>query len=350
MFPSQNLFKPGTGELMIMPSPGERHRGLYFLSQTEAGRKKINALLPKAFHITGTLQAKDATKLYNKIASEDPKAFSRLVLAMKDLGDKTAYESGFSVGLKDVVVDYKHRDAEFAKADTHVAALRRNHKPGQALDKLITDTYTEAAAAGYKHIKNAISTKDNGFYHMVTSGALAGKDSQLMPQLISAPGVVKGARDRPITTADQTAATPKVCGPATYFIAAYGVRKGMMDRALQTSQPGALNKDIMVSAIDHIVTENDCGVKKGLQLPITSRDAQERYLAQDQHGFARNTLVTPQLVSQLQEEKTSTISSCAPDWSAWPQTGRVLRTASASTSTACSPTSVTTSAPPVARP
>lgn len=308
MLPSRNLFKPGTGELMIAPSQ-ESTIGLYFLSQTAEGRKKINTLLPAKFHISEVLDAKNGKKLFDRIAKEAPKEFSKIVMDLKTLGDTTAYERGFSVGLKDIVAPRHIRERIFDEADKKVGDLKKHHKQSPDLDQKVAALYQDAAEKSYHQIKGELKKTDNNFYHMVTSGA-RGKDQQLM-QLVSAPGIMNDAKDRPVPTPIRKSYAEGL-STSDYFVAAYGVRKGMMDRALQTSAPGALNKDIMASTIDNIVSKEDCGTHRGLVFPISSSDVLERYLAKDQSGFNRDTLVTPQVVSALQKKGVREIEVRSP--------------------------------------
>jgi len=308
MFPSNNLFKPGTGELMIMPSQ-ESAIGLYFLSQSAEGRKKINSLLPDKFKIDSELSAKAARQLYNKIAKEAPKDYHNIVFDLKMLGDKTAYEKGFSVGLKDLVVDTGVKQKIFSAADKKADEIKRTTKPGIEQDRKVSDVYSAASKEAYETIKRDLKGKNNSFYHMVTSGA-RGKDSQLM-QLLSAPGVVAGAKDRPIPIPIKKSYAEGL-NTSDYFVSSYGVRKGMTDRVLQTSAPGALNKEIMASTLDNIVTASDCGTERGIDLPTSSSDVYDRYLSKSQAGFPRNTLVTPQLISALTKKGVKTIHVRSP--------------------------------------
>jgi DNA-directed RNA polymerase beta subunit/DNA-directed RNA polymerase beta' subunit len=309
MYPSNNLFKPGTGELMIMPSQ-ESAIGLYFLSQSTEGRKKINALLPDQFKINAELSAKAAKHLYNKIAKEDKSNYHKIVFDLKQLGDKTAYEQGFSVGMKDLVTSKSHvKDQIFAKADKVAEQLRKSMKPGIDQDRKVSEVYSTAAKEAYQEIKEDLRKKDNNFYHMVTSGA-RGKDSQLM-QLVSAPGVVAGAKDRPIPVPIKKSYAEGLT-TSDYFVSSYGVRKGMMDRVLQTSAPGALNKEIMASTLDNIITIDDCETHKGIDLPVTSPDVYDRFLSKDQAGFKRNTQVTPQLVSAFNRKGIKSVQVRSP--------------------------------------
>jgi DNA-directed RNA polymerase beta subunit/DNA-directed RNA polymerase beta' subunit len=295
MFPSNNLWKPGTGELMTVPSQ-EAAIGLYFLSQTDKGRSTINQHLPNKYKLTSQLTADAAKKLYNDMARELPHEFPNIVQALKQTGDTHAYESGFTSSVADLAVDTRHRDATFKRADSAAASLRTGHKPGLERDNKIAALYEKAAQDSYKGIKDQMKAKGSSFYHMVASGA-RGSNGQLM-QMVSAPGIVLDAKDRRVPVPLNKSYAEGVT-TSDYFMAAYGVRKGMMDRALQTEKPGAANKDIMATTASHLVSENDCGTLKGVSLPITSRDVYDRFLAHDQFGHKRNEHVTPQLLSEL---------------------------------------------------
>ena len=308
MFPSNNLWKPGTGELMTVPTQ-ESAIGLYFLSQTPAGRERINKLIPKQNHITGKLTKKDAHDLYNNLAKEHPKEFPNIVHNLKFLGDKHAYETGFTASIADITVNTSARDAVFKKADQAVDALKRATTASVERDNKIAGIYEKAAQEAYGHMKQQLAKQDSNFYHMVESGA-RGKNEQLM-QMISAPGIVMGAKDRRVPVPIKKSYAEGIT-TSDYFMSSYGVRKGMMDRSLQTEKPGALNKDIMASVSDHLITEQDCGTKRGAVLKITSSDVYGRMLAKDQHGFARNTKVTPQMLTDLKKKHVAEIEVRSP--------------------------------------
>ena len=78
----------------------------------------------------------------------------------------------------------------------------------------------------------------------------------------------------------------------------YGARRGMMDRAIQTSLPGAFSKDIMANTLDNVISANDCGTKDGLQMATTDKDIIGRYLAGEQFGLHHNTLVDSNIIKR----------------------------------------------------
>ncbi len=308
MLPSRNLVKPGTGELMIMPSQ-ESTIGLYFLSHTAEGRKSINAILPPKFHVTEVLDKNTAKKLYERISKEDPTHYADYVLKLKALGDKTAYESGFSVGVRDTIVNTKTRDKLFLNADKEAAKIKAMKLPEHEKSLKIARLYQEAAATAFDETKKELKGKNNSFYHMVTSGA-RGKAEQLQ-QLILAPGVVEDSKGRlvPVPLKNSYAEGLR---SADYFAASYGARKGILDKSLQTSAPGALNKEIIANTIDTLITQADCGTARGIEVSLDSSDVYNRHLVKDQAGAAKNTLMTPQLISVMKKKGLKTVFVRSP--------------------------------------
>lgn len=293
MLPSRNLIKPGTGELMILPSQ-ESTIGIYFLSHTEAGRKLINQVLPAKYHVTSVLDQKQARELYSRISKEEPNNYASYVLKLKDLGDKTAYEMGFTVSIKDTFVDTKKRDIAFKRADEEVKKIKSLNISPAERDLKIAQTYQAAAEESYNAMQPDLKMKGNNFFHMVNSGA-RGKPSQLQ-QLIVAPGIVEDAKGRVVPVALKKSYAEGLKS-SDYFVASYGARKGILDKSLQTSKPGAMNKVLLANTIDNIITTQDCKTTQGVSFPITSKELYDRYLSKDQSGLTKNTLVTPQLIT-----------------------------------------------------
>ena len=51
-----------------------------------------------------------------------------------------------------------------------------------------------------------------------------------------------------------------------YFISTHGARKGLADTALKTADAGYLTRRLVDVAQDVIITEDDCGTLKGLDV------------------------------------------------------------------------------------
>lgn len=288
--PSRNLFQPGSGKLMIQPSQ-EAQIGLFYLSKTPAGRQQLNRFLPQAYQVSGILDAKATSALMLKLSKELPaEQYGTVVANLKAEGEKHAFQRGFTLGLDDI--------AQFgAQRDRIVDAVTR--AAGKAKDqKTLMDVNKYAAGAIDKLIEKKLEDKNNPLFDMVKSGA-RGKMSQLR-QIVATPLFMSDEKGRIIPTPIKKSYAEGL-DVGDYWISMYGARRGMMDRAIQTSLPGAFSKDIMATTIGNVISKEDCGTKEGVVHRIDDSDVYDRYLAGDQGGYSHNTLVDTKVVADLKK-------------------------------------------------
>ncbi|MEN6549905.1 MAG: hypothetical protein ABFE07_28010 [Armatimonadia bacterium] len=321
MLPSANLFSPRDGSLMNLPSQeavlglylataGGKKTGAKFKTAAEAikayiagkadladevsiagkamtiGQAAVNAVLPPEYRDPSmVVTKKKLAQLLNSLAKDKPQVFADVVSKLKDIGNEHAYRSGFSVGLDDLAVDAKARDKIFAEAD------RKAKKVG------IAQAYSEATAKLEAHLKDTLTKSRNPFYQMVVSGA-RGNMSQLR-QILGAPVLVRDTNDQvvPVPIKKSFAEGLSV---ADYLATMPGARKGIIDKSLMTSKPGAFSKELVSASMNQRVTMHDCGTLRGHELSVDDHDVLDRYLAKGVRGLAqRNDLVTPALLSRL---------------------------------------------------
>jgi DNA-directed RNA polymerase beta subunit len=290
LLPSRNLFQPGTGSLMIQPSQ-EAQIGLFYLSQTPAGRQKINALLPDKYKISAMLDKKATNTLTMALAKELPaNQYGTIVAALKAEGEKHAFERGFTLGMDDIaqfgamrdrIVDAADKAAKKAKTPEELMSI--NKRASSLIDKMID---------------HKLVGKDNPLYDMVQSGA-RGNSSQLR-QIIASPLFMSDEKGRIVPTAIKKSYAEGL-DIGDYWISMYGARRGMMDRAIQTSLPGAFSKDIMATTINNVVSMEDCGTHEGVTHKLDDKDVFDRYMAGDQGGYSHNTLVDTRVLSDLKK-------------------------------------------------
>jgi DNA-directed RNA polymerase subunit beta' len=301
MLPSANLFKPGSGQLMIAPSQ-EAQTGLFYLSQNMAARAKLNAMLPKDHQITGTLDKKATAILLGDLARSMPGAeYAKIVNMMRDEGARHAYERGFTLGLNDLATPTAERNRivaaagkSLAKATTEAQAVAINNKANEMIDGMLA---------------RSLKGKNNPLYDMVDSGA-KGNRSQLR-QIMATPLMVADEKGRIVRSTIKKSYTEGLDLP-DYWTSMYGARRGMMDRAVQTSLPGAFSKDIMATTIDNVISKDDCGTKDGIIEGIDDKDIVDRYLAGDQGGLKHNTLVDKNVASRLKKAGITQVKVRSP--------------------------------------
>lgn len=93
-----------------------------------------------------------------------------------------------------------------------------------------------------------------------------------------------------------------------YWLAQHGARKGTLQRAQGTSEPGAMSKEILNSTMQYLVTKEDCGTHDGVLMDLTHEDIHDRYTAKpyklkDGKTVEPGTLITPEVWSRLKNSK-----------------------------------------------
>jgi DNA-directed RNA polymerase subunit beta' len=296
MLPSRNLYQPGTNKLIVSPSQ-ESQLGIYYLSQTDAGRKRLNAILGSKFAISAPLNKGSTAALLASINKQDPKSFVKILQDLKTIGDIHAYDIGFTVGLSDLPSLGKQRDVilKNISSDLKGASVARMAEINASTTKQVDDM-----------LEHNLKGKGNAFYDMVTSGA-RGDKSQLR-SILASPLFVSDAKGKTIHTAIGKSYSEGL-DIGDYWVSLYGARRGMMDRSIQTQLPGAFSKSVMASTIDNVVSAIDCGTKNGIMLSPESEEVLDRYLAGPQGGFAHNTLVDSTVRSKLKSLKEIKVRS-----------------------------------------
>lgn len=283
MMPSQNLFKPGTGRLMVGPSQ-ESQLGFYLMTKTDAGRAKLNAILPKKYHITKVVDKADSKKLFMDLAKELPnQEFSKLIDEIKKMGENEALEQGFTLALKDIDL-LPNRKMHMKKME---AAAQKVLQGGNM------DNFNKTVKAIDDDIKTHLKDKDNALYEMVNSGA-RGNYSQLR-QIIASPYIVNDPSGKVIAN-PITKSFAEGLDLSDYWISSYGARKGMMDRALATSEPGVFNKSLIAATMNNVVSMEDCGTQKGIKMPVNSKEILGRFLQGKQGGVNDEAIIDENVI------------------------------------------------------
>ena len=181
--------------------------------------------------------------------------------------------------------------------------------------KLHARTVCQILLRSRKKLKAIVKENpDNAFTHMSVSGE--GNPGNLR-QILGAPVMLMDNQNR-IVPVPVKKSYAEGLDTADYWIAMYGARKGMVDRARSTAEPGAFTKVLINNTLDHLVTMKDCRTTNGLVKPVTDAYIHNRYLAQDVKNSSnkviakRNDLITQKLKRDFQREKIQTIVVRSP--------------------------------------
>lgn len=279
-------------------------------SETTVGRILVNQILPPAQQDHGiVLDKKKTQKILEDLARNNPKDAPAVAEKLKDLGFRAAYDAGFSLTLEDFKVDAVKRDPvlkEIRRKITEVKAmdLTDKEKDGR-IEKILLEGQAELQEVLKKHVPH-----ENNLGLMVRAGA-RGEWGQIQ-QMISAPVAVEDALGK-IVPALIGSSYSEGLTPAEYWSALHGARKGMIERTLRTSEPGALNKSLLHTTVNYPVTEEDCGTKNGVEMSADNKEIVDRYLAQDAGKIGkRDDMVTSQMADRMRKAGVKRVTVRSP--------------------------------------
>ncbi|MBP1327229.1 DNA-directed RNA polymerase subunit beta' [Leucobacter exalbidus] len=242
--------------------------------ETSLGRAIFNEALPVDYPYFERVADKGSlSSLVNDLAERYPKVEVAATLdRIKDAGFYWASRSGVTVALSDVVTP-TNKGEIIAKHEQRAAKVQRDYDLGMIQNsdrhKALVEIWTEATDEVAQSMRDSFP-EDNTIFRMVSSGArgnwLQIRNIAGMRGLVSNP---KGEIiPRPIINSYREGLSV-----AEYFIATHGARKGLADTALRTADSGYLTRRLVDVSQDVIIREEDCGTRRGLDLPIAAADA-----------------------------------------------------------------------------
>ncbi len=207
-----------------------------------------------------------------------------LLDSMKETGFKRATTSGLSIAITDMripsskgdLLDAAQQKANRVEKNFEVGALTDRERHNQLLDiwatcrEELTGALVKTLADDRRNPETlsevAIDSTDgkrylNPVYLMSTSGA-RGNVSQ-MQQLAGMRGLMAKPSGEIIETPIR-ANFREGLNVLEYFSSTHGARKGLADTALKTADSGYLTRKLYDVAQSVVVTEHDCGTKRGI--------------------------------------------------------------------------------------
>jgi DNA-directed RNA polymerase subunit beta' len=359
MLPSKNLFSPTHGGLMLTPGQdgvlgiyqatkwGKKKPGKFTEAQalsllkngklkssdvisvegrpklTTPGRLLINSTLPKGakndeelLYDPKFIMAKGEMKGFaSRIARSDPDEFSAMIDGWKELGFNLAYKNGSSFSLNDFHDGRTIRDNVLKSYKAEEAAIRKSSKSRKKKDAEIVALYQKASKdlenVGTAHYK---AKQTNRMWEWAESGAKGnwGQFGQLVmgPMIVQDPS--KNFVPVPLTTS-----FGEGLPVSQYWASLHGARKGTLDRAAGTRDPGALTKELINTVIGYSVKEEDCGTSKGVLMSNAAKDVEGRFLAQEVplkggDKLTKGTLISSALHARIKSSGPSKVLVRSP--------------------------------------
>jgi len=239
--------------------------------ETTLGREKLKSVIPEGIPIPDNgIDKSYLDKFLRDVATKDPANVNRRFADITKLSTENNLYSGVGLTLKDLATQTEIMAPFKKRLKEQVSQAKSSAERVDAISSVIKDFNSVGK----------VWTKDNVWKNnLATMLAAAGKPGMdSVRQLIFSPMAVTDEEGKTIPIPIIRNYSEGVTA-SDYWISSSGARKGMIDRALQTAEPGYFAKQMISVAVDQVVSMPDCGTKNGIELDLLrdKRDILWRY-------------------------------------------------------------------------
>ncbi len=277
--------------------------------ETTVGRLLFNTILPPDYpFINDTITKKVLGNIVNDcITRYGLDAIPKIVNRIKQFGFEYATKSGITWSIGDVTVS-ADKQAVIDVALKKVAQLEEDYRAGLLAEEEKRRMAIEIWQGTKQEVEKLIEkTLDpmSPVHDIIASGARGSMGN--LSQMVGMKGLIQN-------TAGMTIEVPIISSmmeglnPVEYFMSTHGSRKGLADTALGTAKAGYLTRRLFDVAQDCIITEKDCGTKRGLRVNRTSASGIKVDYADVLRG---------RVLAEPVEGDFSTVGGPASGWKKW---------------------------------
>ncbi len=235
--------------------------------ETTVGRLLFNTVLPPDYpFINETITKKVLARIVTDcIARYGLDAVPDIVNKVKRFGFEYATKSGVSWAIDDVSVP-KGKTEIVERAGLKVTKIEEDYQNGLLSEEEKRRVAIEIWQGAKQEVEQLVGKELDpmgSVADMVRSGARGTLGN--LTQMAGMKGLIQN-------TAGETIEVPiassfsEGLNPVEYFMSTHGARKGLTDTALGTAKAGYLTRRLFDVAQDSIVTEKDCGTKRGVKI------------------------------------------------------------------------------------
>ncbi len=239
--------------------------------ETTVGRLLFNTILPADYpFINETITKKVLARIVTDCISRyGIDAVPDIVNKVKRFGFDYATRSGVSWAIDDVAVP-KEKAHIIEEAEKKVFTIQTDFQNGLLSEeekrRMVIEIWQGAKGDVEKVVAEQLDPMGS-VADMVHSGARGTLGN--LTQMSGMKGLIQNTAgitmEVPITSS-----FIEGLNPIEYFMSTHGARKGLTDTALGTAKAGYLTRRLFDVAQDSIVTEHDCGTKRGVHINRTS--------------------------------------------------------------------------------
>ena len=239
--------------------------------KTSIGKELVNNVIPSDVMIPkGGLTKSSIKSFLKELSKKGSETFNDSIDKLSKLSAKYDLYSSISLGLDDLEPDYAARDKLVKETEN----MMLKAKTDDDKRKIIAAQLPKFDST----VKSYISSHpDTSLTQMMNANGKPGFDQY--KQLISTPFAVSDVNGKafPVITTKSYAEGLPV---SEYWATTYGARTGMIQKRLETAEPGYFAKQVISTTIDNVISEEDCGSKDGVTLDLEKKnDVVGRYEA-----------------------------------------------------------------------
>ena len=235
--------------------------------ETTVGRLLFNTVLPTDYpFVNDTITKKVLARIVNDCAARyGLDAVPGIVNKVKRFGFEYATRSGVSWAIDDVSVP-AGKEAVISAATEKISKIEGDYQNGLLTEEEKRRMAIEIWQGTKQEVEQLVAGELDpmgSVADMVRSGARGTLGN--LTQMAGMKGLIQN-------TAGETIEVPIISSmieglnPVEYFMSTHGARKGLTDTALGTAKAGYLTRRLFDVAQDSIVTEVDCGTKRGVKI------------------------------------------------------------------------------------
>lgn len=268
---------------------------------TTAGQIIVNDCLPKEFRdYTRVMDSNGIEEVLERIARERPEIYKEVSQKLMSIGSDAAFDNGVTLRLSDCETGFDKKP--FLKiiddAEKQIAADKSLSKQDR-LDAL-GKVYGDVQASIEKNTFDAELKKRNQLALQVASKARGTKGQ--LASFISTPGSFPDSNGRTVPMFIRHSFAEGLT-PAEYWAGSFGTRTAVVGAKIATAKGGAFGKLLSQSAVNQVITEDDCGGANGVPMPIGDDDNIGAVLAVKTGKYDTGTVITKAVLSDLRKDK-----------------------------------------------
>lgn len=253
------------------------------LIETTVGRVLFNEVVPSEYGFINQLLTKKSLRdiIGDIFKHTDMPTTAKFLDDIKNIGYQMAFRGGLSFLLDDIIIPAEKEEL-IKDANEQVEEVMMNYNMGFITNNerynQIIDIWTHTNSKLTQILMKQISEDKQGFnpvYMMLDSGARGSKEQ--IRQLCGMRGLMAKPQ-KSGDTGNEIIENPILSNfkeglsILEYFISTHGARKGLADTALKTADAGYLTRRLVDVSQDVIITEEDCGTLRGLQMTALKKN------------------------------------------------------------------------------